>query len=303
MGDPVELLVPGNREHPPQLYRAANSEMSPRWSREAAPRRISVLLHHSSSFYSYIGLFKLVKTGGASAGRYLAGYASGRVYSSGCGGAARWEAYPWGSARFSGGHRAAPDQRLVCGPDRRWRRASRTFWRSSVVRARAALFRPCSRSYMSWGHAGAALAAGGRAGLRGRHRARARGSPGLLIGSGAARIGAVVLVAMAAAVFLGARPLVVNQAAISAVLVVVLQPPGAVFDPARFLDALAGGSVALAVELPLPRKPRAAGGAGRSTGLRRAGGGARGDSRRAQGGDRDAAEGALCAPGISTTSG
>ena len=77
----------------------------------------------------------------------------------------------------------------------------------------------------------------------------------LVIGTGAARIGAVVLVAMAAAVFLGARPLLVNQAAISAVLVVVLQPPGAVFDPARFLDALAGGSVALAVNYLFPVNP------------------------------------------------
>jgi uncharacterized membrane protein YccC len=77
----------------------------------------------------------------------------------------------------------------------------------------------------------------------------------LVIGTGAARIGAVVLLAMAAAVFLGARPLLVNQAAISAVLVVVLQPPGAVFDPARFLDALAGGAVALAVNYLFPVNP------------------------------------------------
>jgi uncharacterized membrane protein YccC len=77
----------------------------------------------------------------------------------------------------------------------------------------------------------------------------------LVIGTGAARIGAVVLLAMAAAVFLGARPLLVNQAAISAVLVVVLQPPDAVFDPARFLDALAGGAVALAVNYLFPVNP------------------------------------------------
>src|SRR5919107_4428322 len=42
----------------------------------------------------------------------------------------------------------------------------------------------------------------------------------LVIGTGAARIGAVVLLAMAAAVFFGARPLLVNQAAISAGFVV-----------------------------------------------------------------------------------
>jgi uncharacterized membrane protein YccC len=77
----------------------------------------------------------------------------------------------------------------------------------------------------------------------------------LLIGTGAARIGAVVLLAMAAAVFFGASPLLVNQAAISALLVVVLQPPDAVFDPARFLDALTGGVVALAINYLFPVNP------------------------------------------------
>jgi hypothetical protein len=77
----------------------------------------------------------------------------------------------------------------------------------------------------------------------------------LVIGTGAARIGAVVLIAMATAVFFGARSLLVNQAAVSALLVVVLQPPNDVFDPARFLDALAGGSVALAVNYLFPINP------------------------------------------------
>ncbi len=56
----------------------------------------------------------------------------------------------------------------------------------------------------------------------------------LVIGTGAARIGAVVLLAMTAAVFFGARPLLVNQAAISAVLVVVLQPPTPSSTPPAF---------------------------------------------------------------------
>jgi uncharacterized membrane protein YccC len=77
----------------------------------------------------------------------------------------------------------------------------------------------------------------------------------LVIGTGAARIGVVVLLAMAAAVFFGGRPLLVNQAAISALLVVVLQPPHDVFDPARFLDALVGGGVALAVNYLFPINP------------------------------------------------
>jgi uncharacterized membrane protein YgaE (UPF0421/DUF939 family) len=64
-----------------------------------------------------------------------------------------------------------------------------------------------------------------------------------------------VLLAMAAAVFIGGRPLVVNQAAVSALLVVVLQPPDAVFSPNRFLDALVGGGVAVAVNYLFPINP------------------------------------------------
>ena len=45
-----------------------------------------------------------------------------------------------------------------------------------------------------------------------------------IIGVGAAQIGAVVALAMAAAVLFGERTLLVNQAAISAILVVALQP-------------------------------------------------------------------------------
>jgi uncharacterized membrane protein YgaE (UPF0421/DUF939 family) len=77
----------------------------------------------------------------------------------------------------------------------------------------------------------------------------------LLIGSGTVQIGIVVLLAMAAAVFIGGRPLVVNQAAVSALLVVVLQPPDAVFSPNRFLDALMGGGVAVAVNYLFPINP------------------------------------------------
>ncbi len=77
----------------------------------------------------------------------------------------------------------------------------------------------------------------------------------LLIGSGTVQIGIVVLLAMAAAVFIGGGPLVVNQAAVSALLVVVLQPPDAVFSPNRFLDALVGGGVAVAVNYLFPINP------------------------------------------------
>lgn len=76
-----------------------------------------------------------------------------------------------------------------------------------------------------------------------------------IIGVGAAQIGIVVGLAMAAAVLLGERRLLVNQAAISAILVVVLQPPDAPFSPDRFFNALLGGGVALAISHLFPVNP------------------------------------------------
>jgi hypothetical protein len=69
------------------------------------------------------------------------------------------------------------------------------------------------------------------------------------------QIAAVVLLAMSAAVFFGGGTMLVNQAAVSAILVVVLQPRDAVFSPDRFLDALVGGGVALLVGFLLPANP------------------------------------------------
>ncbi|MDQ4106758.1 MAG: FUSC family protein [Actinomycetota bacterium] len=77
----------------------------------------------------------------------------------------------------------------------------------------------------------------------------------LLIGVGSLQIGVVVALAMVAAVFFGDRTLFVNQAAISAILVVVLQPPQEGFTPDRFLNALAGGAVALAILHLFPVNP------------------------------------------------
>jgi hypothetical protein len=76
-----------------------------------------------------------------------------------------------------------------------------------------------------------------------------------LIGVGPAQIGIVVALAMAAVVLFSERTLLVNQAAISAILVIVLQPPDAVFSPDRFLNALVGGGVALAVNHLFPVDP------------------------------------------------
>ena len=78
----------------------------------------------------------------------------------------------------------------------------------------------------------------------------------LVIGVGTVQVGIVVALAMAAAVLLSERPMLVNQAAISAILVVVLQPPQQTgFSPDRFLDALVGGGVALVVNYLFPADP------------------------------------------------
>jgi uncharacterized membrane protein YgaE (UPF0421/DUF939 family) len=77
----------------------------------------------------------------------------------------------------------------------------------------------------------------------------------LVIGTGMVQISVVVILAMAAAIFFGGGSLLVNQAAISALLVVVLQPADTGFDPGRFLDALVGGAVALAVNYLIPINP------------------------------------------------
>ncbi len=76
-----------------------------------------------------------------------------------------------------------------------------------------------------------------------------------LIGVGAAQIGVVVALAMAAAVLVGNRRLLVNQAAISAILVVALQPPDTGFSPDRFINALVGSGIALAVSHLFPLNP------------------------------------------------
>ena len=77
----------------------------------------------------------------------------------------------------------------------------------------------------------------------------------LVIGIGTVQIGLVVALAMAAAVFFSERSLFVNQAASSAILVIVLQPPASGFSPDRFVSALVGGVVALAINHLFPVNP------------------------------------------------
>ncbi len=69
----------------------------------------------------------------------------------------------------------------------------------------------------------------------------------LVIGTGTLQIAMVTALAMVAARLLGGGPLVVSQAAVSAVLVATLQPPTDGFSFVRSLDALVGGAVALVV--------------------------------------------------------
>ncbi len=77
-----------------------------------------------------------------------------------------------------------------------------------------------------------------------------------VIGIGAVQGGILVILAMTAAVFFGRRDLGVNEAAISAmILMITFGPVGTVFPPERFLEALIGGGVALLVNALLPINP------------------------------------------------
>jgi uncharacterized membrane protein YgaE (UPF0421/DUF939 family) len=78
----------------------------------------------------------------------------------------------------------------------------------------------------------------------------------LLIGPGVAPLVVVVPLAMGTAIFLGSGQIFATQAAVSAVLVSVLQPASNGFSGARFVDALIGGGVALLANvLLLPADP------------------------------------------------
>ncbi len=77
-----------------------------------------------------------------------------------------------------------------------------------------------------------------------------------VIGVGAVQGGILVVLAMTAAVFLGRGDIGVNEAAISAmILMITFGPGGTVFPPERFLEALIGGGVALIVNALLPINP------------------------------------------------
>jgi hypothetical protein len=76
-----------------------------------------------------------------------------------------------------------------------------------------------------------------------------------LIGSGTWQIAVIVVGAMVVAVALGGSAVLVSEAAVSALLVVTVQPPGTGLSGARFLDSLLGGVLGLVVTSVLPASP------------------------------------------------
>ena len=67
------------------------------------------------------------------------------------------------------------------------------------------------------------------------------------IGNGPLQIGLMIILAMSAAVILGGGELLVSEAAVSALLLASIEPTTSGYSPDRFLEALTGGAVALAV--------------------------------------------------------
>jgi hypothetical protein len=85
------------------------------------------------------------------------------------------------------------------------------------------------------------------------------------IGSGGWQLGVMVVLAMSAAVLVGGGELLVVEAAVSAILLVALDPGAAAgFSPNRIFEAILGGTAALAVTSVL-FPPDPALGAGRAT--------------------------------------
>lgn len=76
------------------------------------------------------------------------------------------------------------------------------------------------------------------------------------LGSSSLVLMAVVALSMSAALLLGAGVLLVNQAAVSAIIAVATVTPGTTPSPYRALDALIGGAIALLVgQVLFPRDP------------------------------------------------
>jgi uncharacterized membrane protein YgaE (UPF0421/DUF939 family) len=75
----------------------------------------------------------------------------------------------------------------------------------------------------------------------------------LAIGTGTVQIGIVVALAMAAAMMLGGGTLLITEVGVSALLAITLEPSTTGLSPDRFVDALIGSGVVLAVRAVFPR--------------------------------------------------
>lgn len=74
-----------------------------------------------------------------------------------------------------------------------------------------------------------------------------------VLGNGAAQIALIVLVTVTAAILLGGGRVIASQAASAAILIAAL--PQTHTAPTRFVDALVGGMIGLAVMIVFPRSP------------------------------------------------
>jgi uncharacterized membrane protein YgaE (UPF0421/DUF939 family) len=153
----------------------------------------------------------------------------------------------------------------------RWTRV-RTGWRT-MVQAGVAVALAWAVAKWLWGHStpffapvSAVIALGTSYHQRGRRAAELVGAVTLGIaaadllafqlGTGVAQLALAVFVAVGLGMFFGTSQLFVNQVAISAVLVFTVSPAGSHFSFARALDALTGGTLALAVAaILLPAHP------------------------------------------------
>ncbi len=75
------------------------------------------------------------------------------------------------------------------------------------------------------------------------------------LGTGTVQLTLGVFAAMIVGVFMGRGPLVVNQAASSAVLIATIMPPGTMSAYNRMIDALVGGIIGVIIMAVLPRNP------------------------------------------------
>jgi uncharacterized membrane protein YgaE (UPF0421/DUF939 family) len=78
----------------------------------------------------------------------------------------------------------------------------------------------------------------------------------LAIGTGPLQLGLLVVLAMGTAVVLGGGPILVTEAAVSAILLVLIEPASSGLPPARLFEVLIGGGLALGISaLAFPQDP------------------------------------------------